>query len=150
MAVQHEFGLRRRAGCEIQQHRIVRAGRSIRLECLGIVCRLLEPPPAFMIGGRSDNNFRESLATKTFELRNLILRGDDDLRLPAFQPVTQFVAGEQCRRRNGNDAKLHCRQHGLPQRHDIAEQQQEMIATLQAEIAQKIRGLVGAARHGRE
>ena len=47
-------------------------------------------------------------------------------------------------RRDHHGAKLHRRQHHLPQRHDVAEHQQDALAALHAECAQTVGDAVGA------
>ena len=48
----------------------------------------------------------------------------------AVEAVEQVVAGQQRGRRDHHRAELHRRQHDLPQRHDVAEHQQDAVAAL--------------------
>ena len=95
---------------------------------------------------RADDDANETVVAKSGKFRDLILRRHHRPRPAAVEPVAQFVRRQQRGRGDHDDAELHRRQHGLPQRHDIAEQQQQMIAALQPLRAQEIGDLVGTAR----
>ena len=146
LAVPHQFWFCRGAGGEIQQHRIVGMRRAVRRERLRKLRGLLERQPALMRRRRTDDNTREIAAAEAGEFRDLILRRHHHLGAAAIEPILQFIRRQQRGRRNHHHAELDRRQHGLPQRDDIAEQQQQMIAALQALRAQEIRDLVGTAR----
>ena len=150
LAVPHQFWFCRGARGEIEQHRIVGVGRAIRRKGLGRARRLLEREPAVVRRRRTDHDANQIVAAEACELRDLILRGHHHPRPAAIEPVAQFVRGEQRGRGDHDDAELHRRQHGLPQRHDIAEQQQQMIAALQPLRAQEVRHLIGTGRQRRE
>ena len=69
--------------------------------------------------------------------------------LPRVDPVRQ-VGGLQQRRGGDDDrAELHRREHHLPQRDDVAEHQQHVVAAPHPEAAQPVRHLAGPGRHGR-
>ena len=87
-----------------------------------------------------------SIAAEAGEFRDLVLRRHHDPGTATIEPVAQFIRRQQRGRGDHHHAELHCRQHGLPQRNDIAEQQQKMVAALQALRAQEVCDLVGTAR----
>ena len=96
--------------------------------------------------GRADDDAHQLIAAKTGELRNLVLRRHHRPRPAAIEPVAQFIRRQQRGRGDHDDAEFHRRQHGLPERHDIAEQQQQMIAALQPLRTQEVGDLVGTPR----
>ena len=150
LAVAHQFWFCSRARGEIEQHRIVGVGRAIGRKGFGRARRLFERQPAIMRGRGADHDPHQIFAAEARKLRHLILRSHHHPRPAAIEPVAQFIRGEKRGRRDHHDAELHRRQHGLPQRHDIAEQQQQMIAALHALRAQEVRHLVRTGREGRK
>jgi hypothetical protein len=60
------------------------------------------------------------VSAKARKFRDLVLRGHHCPRLATVEPVAELVGGEQRRRGDHDDAELHRRQHGLPERHDVA------------------------------
>ena len=64
--------------------------------------------------------------------------------VPAFQPVLQVGAGEQCRGRDDNHTQLDGGQHRLPERHLVAQHEQYAVALFRAEPHQKVCHLAGA------
>jgi hypothetical protein len=99
-----------------------------------------------MRGGRADDDASEIVALQPGKFGDLVLRGHHRLGTAAIEPILQFIRCQQCRRRDHHDPELDRGQHRLPERHDIAEQQQQVVAALDALCAQKVRDLVGAAR----
>ena len=146
LAVPHQLWFCRGARGEIQQHRIVGLGGPVRLEGFRRTRRFLIRQPALMLRRRADHDADQLLAAEAFEFRDLVLRRHHHLGPATIEPVAQFVRRQQ---RGGGDhhhAKLHRRQHGLPQRDDIAEQQQQMIAALETLRTQEVCDLIGATR----
>jgi hypothetical protein len=92
-----------------------------------------------------DDDLTNARGLQAAELGDLVLCRHHKLGAAAIEPVLQFIRGQQRGGRNDDDAELDRRQHGLPQRHHIAEQQQQMIAALQPLRAQEIGNLIGAA-----
>ncbi len=150
LAVPHQFRFRRGARGEIQQHGLVGLGRAVGRKGLRKIRGLLEGKPAVLLGRCTNDNANQIAAAQIRKLRNLVLCRDHHPRPAAVEPILQLVRRQQRGRGDHHHAKLHRRQHGLPERHDIAEQQQQVIATPQALRTQKIRDLVGAARQRRE
>ena len=142
LAVPHQFWFCRGARGEIQQHRVVGLGRAVGCERLGRVCRILERQPALLFGCRADDDADQPVAAEAGKFRHLVLGRDHRPRLAAIEPVAEFIRRQQRGRGDYHHPELHCRQHGLPQRHDIAEQQQKMIAALQPLRAQKVGDLI--------
>ena len=132
LAVPHQFWFCGGARGEIEQHRVIGMGRAVRRKVFRRIRRLFERKPAVVLGRRTDHDADQIVAAEAGKLRDLILRGHHHPRLAAIEPVAQFVGRKQ---RGGGDhdhAEFHRRQHGLPQRRDIAEQQQQMITALHA------------------
>ncbi len=150
LAVPHQLRLCRGARGEIQQHRIVGPVGPSGVNASGNSAACSKAQPAVLLRGRADDDANEPVAAEAGEFRDLVLRRHHHLGAAAIEPVAQFVRRQQRGGGDHHDAELHRRQHGLPQRHDIAEQQQQMIAALQPLRAQEIRDLVGAARQRRE
>ncbi len=57
----------------------------------------------------------------------------------AIEAVDEIIARQQRRRRDHDGAQFHRRQHHLPQRHDIAEHQQDAVAAPDPERPQMVR-----------
>ena len=85
------------------------------------------------------------IAAETGEFRDLVLRRHHGLCAAAIEPVAQLVRRQQRSRGNNHHPKLYRRKHGLPQRNDVSEQQQKVIAAFQTLGSQEISGLIGAA-----
>ena len=63
----------------------------------------------------------------------------DDMARPAsVEPVGEIVGCQQGRGRDDHGAQFHRRQHDFPQRHDVAEHQQDAVAAVDAESAQTV------------
>ncbi len=144
VVVLHQLRARRGARGEIQQQRIGGPGWAVRREGFGRVQQRVVAAPA---GGRVADGDAGDGRIQPVELRR-IGRGDDQVaHAAAVEPVLQVARGQQ---RGGGDhhgAKLHGGQHGFPQRHDIAEHQQDAVAALDAEGAEAVGQ---AARRGGE
>ena len=69
---------------------------------------------------------------------------------PAHETVGKIVARQQRRRRHDHRAELHRSQHAFPQRHHIAEHDQDAVAAAHAETAQRIGDLVRPLAQARE
>ena len=83
---------------------------------------------------------------KPFKFRRIGGIGNHKARAASGKAVLQIIAGEQ---RGGGDhhrAEFHRRQHHLPQRHNIAEHEQNAIPALHAKHAQPIGNAVGSLR----
>ena len=132
LAVAHQLGFCRRAGGEIQQHRIVGPGRPVRREAFRKIRGLFVSEPALLLRGRIDDDANQLIAAEASEFRDLVLRRHHDPGAAAIEPVVQFVGRQQRGGGNHHHAELHRRQHRLPERDDVAEQQQQMIAALQS------------------
>ncbi len=76
----------------------------------------------------------------------LLRAGNDVADAAAFEPVEQIGLGQQGGGRDHHGTQLYRRQHGLPQRDDITEHQQDAVAALHAERAQAVGDAVGAFR----
>ena len=80
------------------------------------------------------------------EFRRIGGIGNHETRAATGEAVLQIIAGQK---RGGGDhhgAELHRRQHHFPQRHDIAEHEQDAITTLHAKCAEPIGDAVGRHR----
>ena len=150
LAVKHQLGLGRGARGEVQQHRLVGCGRSIRREGFRSIGGLFERDPAVNPGRGADDDPHQFVGTQLGKFCDLVLRRHHGPRTAAIEPILQFVRRQQGGCGDHDHAELDGRQHGLPQRHDVAEQQQQVVATLQPLRAQKIRDLVGASRQRRK
>ena len=143
MRVQHELWPRRRAGGKIEQHRIVGAGRPVRLKAGVRREQGGERPPSFRRCANRDAldvraNFGEFLGVRAV--------GDQEFRLAAGKTVLD-VGGPE--RRHGGDqhqAELHRRQHRHPEFGRDAEHHQEPVAALRPEPAQAVGEPRGLAR----
>ena len=133
--MQHELGLRRGSGGEVEQHRIVGVGLRVRRERGG---RLQEIVVAIPARRRVADRDPGELLLEALELGGIAGGGHDMLRPPAREPVGEIGGREQCRRRDHHGAELHRREHRLPQRRDVAEHHQHAVAALHAERAQRI------------
>ena len=136
MAVQHQLGLRRGARGEIQQQRIGGARLAVRREAprrraadrrSGASRPARRRPRCASRCGSSPSNFGASAAV-----------GDQMAHPAALEPVPQVVRRQQRGRGDHHGAELHRRQHRLPQRHDVAEHQQDALAAPHAERAQPV------------
>ncbi len=140
MAVLHELGFGGGAGCEVEQQRVGWARLAIRREIGGWRRQVFVTVPARHIAGADQ---REALGD-SLELRRLGRAGDDVAHPAPLEAIQQVGLREQ--RAGGNDhcAELHRRQHHLPQRHHIAEHQQDAVAALHAQRAQPVGDAAGA------
>ena len=77
------------------------------------------------------------------ELAGVAGAGDDMAHAATFEAVEQIFAGQHCRRRNDDGAELDRRQHHFPEGNDVADHQQDRIATADTMAAQEIRHTVG-------
>ena len=150
LAVPHQFWFCGRARGEIEQHRVVGVGRSVGCKSLGGVGRLRERQPAVVPRVRADHDAHQIFAAEAGEFCHLVLRRDHRPRPSPIEPVAQFIRRQQGGGGDHDNAELHCRQHGLPERHNIAEQQEQVVAALQPLRAQEVCHLAGAARQRRE
>ena len=141
VAVQHEFWRRRGARREIKQHRIVRPRLAVGRELRGCLVGFLVSHPARH--GAADGDPR-IVARQVGEFGGDVGTGDDVADAAAGKAIGEIVAGEQHGRRHDHGAELHRRQHAFPQRHDIAEHQQDAVAAADAEAAQRIGDAVRA------
>ena len=66
-----------------------------------------------------------------------------ETRAATGEAVLQIITGEQRRRGDHHRAELHRRQHHLPQRHNIAEHEQNAVPALHTKRAQPIGDTVG-------
>ena len=64
-----------------------------------------------------------------FDLRRQLGGTDNMPYLPTGDSIRNVIGREKRSRRNNYRAQLHHRQHGLPQRRDIAQHEQHAIAT---------------------
>jgi hypothetical protein len=96
------------------------------------------------------HNANKPVAAEASKFRDLVLGRHYDPGTAAIEPVTQLFRRQQRGRGDHHHPELDCRQHGFPQRDDIAEQQQEMIAALEPLRAQEVSDLIGTARQRRE
>ena len=143
MAVPHQLGLGGGARGEIEQERIVGVGRTVRRELGRPFVGIAERLPA-VDRRRTRRDERDAVARQAGALGDLVLVGHDHARTAALDAVGQLLAGEQRRRRDHDDAQLHGRQHDLPQRRHVVEDEQEMVAAPEPLLAQIVGDLVRA------
>ena len=124
LAMAHQFRFGRRSRREIQQQGIIGVCRRFRREDLREFAGFLVAQPAFLLRGRVDHDPNELLFAETGEFCDLILRGHHSSGSATVKPVVQFVWRQQRGGGDHHDAELHCREHRLPQRDHVAEQQQ--------------------------
>ena len=134
--VQHQLRLRRGAGSEIEQQRVARPRRRVRLEMRARPHELGPVAPARRRA--ADGDTRQQAGAAPLELRRGGRLGDDEAHAAARQPVIDVGVVELRRRRDDHQAELHRRQQRDPQRRDIAEHQQQPVAALGAERAQAV------------
>jgi hypothetical protein len=121
-------------------------GQSIRRKCFRKIRGLFVREPALLLRRRTDHNANKLITAEAREFRDLVLGRHHDPGTAAIEPVAQLIRRQQRGRGDHHHPELHCRQHGLPQRNDIAEQQQKMIAALEPLRAQEVCDLIGTAR----
>ena len=140
MAVQHELRLGRGAGGEIEQHRIGRVRRRIRLEVgRGGQQRIVGVPA----GHRRAHRDADDRGIPGVEFRRVLARRDNVAHPATGDTLGEVAGGEQRRGRADHGAELHRRQHRLPQRDHVAEHQQDAVAALHAERPQAVGHPVG-------
>ncbi len=143
LVVQNELRLRRSAGGEIQQHGVGRRRRPVRREFRAALHQRGVVGPAR--SARADRDARDR-GIEPVELARIRAVGDDMPDPTAGEAVPKIGRRQQRRRRDHHGAELHRRQHGLPQRHDIAEHQQDPVAAPDAQVAQPVRQAAGIGR----
>ena len=141
MRMQHQLRLRRGARGEIEQHRIVGPGRTVRREFGRVIEQAGIGVPACRCV--ADGDARQALV-EAFELRSLGGSGDHVARASALEPVGEIDRREQGGGGNDNGAQFHGRQHHLPERRHVAQHQQHPVAALHAQRAQSVGDPVGA------
>ncbi len=150
LAVPHQFWFCRRARGEIKQHRVVGPGRAIRREGFRKVRGPFVSEPALLLRRSIDHDADQLFTAKACEFRNLVLRRHHDFGTAAVEPVPQLIGCQQRGGGNHHHAEFHRRQHRLPKRNDVAQQEQQVIAPLEPLRPQEVRDLIGAARQRRE
>ncbi len=135
VTVLDQLGARCRAGGEIQQQRIGGLGRPVRREAGRALRQRVVAVPS---GGRLAQRDARHRGIEPGEFRRVRGVGDQVADPAALEPVLQIVLCQQRRRRDHHRAELHRRQHHLPQRHDIAEHQQDALAALDAQRTQSV------------
>jgi hypothetical protein len=75
--------------------------------------------------------------------------GDHVPHVTPGDPVLEVGGLQQRRGRDDDRAEFHRREHDLPQRDDVAEHQQHVVAAAHPEAAQPVRHLRGPGRHRR-
>ena len=129
------------AGGEVQQQRCVRRRRPVRREDGGGAVGVLVMHPT---GGRLADGDPRVVALDLGELAGIARSCDDVADVAALEAVEQLVVADHRRCRHDDGAELDRRQHHLPERHDVAEHQQEAVAAADTVAAQEIGHLVGA------
>ena len=143
MRVHHQLGLGRGAGGEVELQRIAGAGLTVRLECRWRSIALLVLMPALHLAADRDAG---TASASLFNLRRKICRADDMPHSSSGNAIRNVIGREQ--RGGGNDhrAQFHHRQHGLPQRRDVAEHEQHAVATAHAQAAIVVSEAIGPLR----
>ncbi|MCY1347415.1 hypothetical protein D9M69_335220 [compost metagenome] len=142
VAVQHQLGLGGGAGGEVEQQRIGGQGDAVRLEFAGAGEGVGVVDPARHRLPDADTGV---VARQAVELRGIGAAGDDVADPAAVEAVAQVFGGEQGGGGDDHRADLERAQHDLPERHFVAEHQQDALAALHAELAQVVGDAVGAA-----
>ena len=140
MAVQHHLGPRRRAGGEIEEQRIVGLGHALGRERARPVISILETVPAW----RAAHGDPRIVAGELGEARGERGRHDRVADAAALEPVLEVRFGQERGRGNDDGAQFHQREHRLPQRTNVRQQQEHAVAARDAERAQVVRDLVRA------
>ena len=143
VGVQHQFGARGRAGGEIEQQRIVGAGRTFRREIGGGLLQLGEIAPA---GRRAAHGDADDLGGEIGEAVGGRAFGDDEAGAASGDAVGDVGGGEQRRGGDDDDAELHRRQQRNPESGRVADHEQQPVAALGAERTQRVGGAVGGLR----
>ncbi|MCY1350237.1 hypothetical protein D9M69_364650 [compost metagenome] len=141
VAVQHHLRLGGGAGGEVQQQRVVGAGRAIGGEGGGIAGRGGVGHPA---GNRRADADAGAALGEAGELVSMGAADHQVANLAALDAVAQVVGGQQGGGGDHHGAELEGRQHGFPQRDMVAEHQQDALATAHAQLAQVVGDAVGA------
>ena len=144
VGVQHQLGLGGGARGEVQQQRVVDAGHAVRGEDVGLCRSLLEGLPA---RGRATHGDAPEIARQVLELVGVRLADHHMPDLAALDAVDEVFGGQQRGRGDHHRAELDRGEHGLPQRHFVAEHDQDALAALDALLAQPVGDAVRARRH---
>jgi hypothetical protein len=83
------------------------------------------------------------------EFSDLVGLCDHVAHVAAHHPVLQVGRLKQRRGRDDDRAELHRGEHDLPQRDDVAEHEQHVVAAPHPQATQPVRHLPGSGRHGR-
>ncbi|MNQ49378.1 hypothetical protein D3C85_632880 [compost metagenome] len=142
VAVQHQLGLGGGAGGEVEQQRVAGQGGAIRLELAGEVEGIAMVDPARHRLADADAGV---VAGQAVELLGIGAAGDDVADPSAVEAVAQVFGGEQGGGGDDHGANLEGGQHDLPERHFVAEHQQDPLAALHAQLAQVVGDAVGTA-----
>ncbi len=141
VAVDDELRPRRGARGEIDQHRIVGVGRTVRGEARIDMHERGERPPA--VGGGADGDAHGALA-RAGEFRRVLGVRHDELRPAALDAVGDVRLAKLRGRGDEHEAELDRGEDGHPEFRGRAEHHQEPVAALGAGAAQAI----GEARRG--
>ena len=141
VAVQHQLRLRGGAGGEIEQQGVGGVGGAVWREgcCAGV---------QGFVGGPARGGFADrdagGLGVEAFELGAVGGGGDDVFHAAAGEAVGEVGLVQQGGGGDDDGAELDGGEHHLPQRHDVAEHEQDAVAALHAEGAHGVGDAVGA------
>ena len=135
VGVLDELRARRRAGGEIEQHRVVGPRRPVGQEARVRAHERSERTPAFR---RPADGDALDVAGEVGELLRVLPVSHDEFRLPRSSRSAMSAELSCGIGGNEHDAELHCGQHRHPKLRRRAEHHQEPVAALRAERAQAV------------
>ena len=142
--VQHHLRLRRRAGREVEEKRVVAVRLPIRLEIRCSIGVIGDPART----RRADDDARV-VSRHVVELRRA-LGGDDVADAAAVDAVLQVSDGQQRRGGAEDGAELHRGERDLPQLGDVPEHDEDPVSAADAVPAEEVGHSVRPFAHGRE